>query len=158
MRGAVFFRSIVYKSELNCTFYNKALYSQHLNVSLLKRFAIILLIPIVLLQTCAGLFIMTAFYANQDYIAKNLCINRNTKMAPLCSGRCILVKELKKEQDQDKKNAETKLRDFQPMNRTFVFLDINPLVLPLDKPILFSERALPYIAPSLASIFHPPLV
>lgn len=79
-------------------------------------------------------------------------------MAPLCSGRCILTKELKKELGQEKKSTETKLKDFQPMGRTFVFLDINPVVLPLDKQIFFSEGVRQYNAPNLASIFHPPLV
>lgn len=124
----------------------------------MKRFAIILLIPIVLLQTCAGLFIMTAFYANQAYIAKNLCINRNTKMAPLCSGRCILVKELKKEQEQEKKSPETKIKDFQPIDRLLAAIDLKQAIYATETENHFLESDFPYQAPALSAIFHPPLV
>src|SRR5579872_6349912 len=49
--------------------------------------------------------IVVNFYANQDYIAKNLCENRDKPMMHCC-GRCQLRKRLNREADRDKNNAE----------------------------------------------------
>jgi hypothetical protein len=49
---------------------------------------------------------------NKDYIAKNLCINRD-KPKSCCKGKCHLVKELKKSNantENDSKNTEKRIQ------------------------------------------------
>ena len=52
-------------------------------------------------------FIVFSFFANQDYIAKNLCENR-TKPKSCCAGKCQLRKRLNKDTNEDKQNNERK--------------------------------------------------
>lgn len=51
--------------------------------------------------------IVVDFYANQDYIAKNLCINRD-KPKMNCAGRCQLCKRLDRENNDEKNMPERK--------------------------------------------------
>jgi len=67
---------------------------------------------LMLLQTGSALLIMTAFYANRDYIAQNLCENR-TRPELHCNGQCVLMKKLKKEQEREAKHPELKLKEVQ---------------------------------------------
>lgn len=60
-----------------------------------KLFAIIVF-SAVLMQTFSTVMIMAAFYANRDYIAANLCENRD-KPKMQCNGKCSLNKQLAKE-------------------------------------------------------------
>lgn len=74
-----------------------------------------------MLQKCTALFLLLAFtassfskavivvgfYANQDYIAKNLCVNRD-KPQMHCNGHCQLCKRLAREDGQDKSNPDSR--------------------------------------------------
>lgn len=64
---------------------------------MLKRITGIVLIFVFLLQCSIKTFIAIAFYMKQDYIAKNLCENRNKANAH-CNGMCYLRKQLNKEE------------------------------------------------------------
>jgi hypothetical protein len=75
-----------------------------------------------MLQKCTALFLLLAFlastfskavivadfYVNQDYIAKNLCENRDQPMKHCC-GRCLLRKRLAREDNQEKNNPERRM-------------------------------------------------
>ncbi|WP_066756897.1 hypothetical protein [Sphingobacterium populi] len=50
-------------------------------------------------QSISVLGVYASFYANREYIAKNLCAYRNVKNSA-CGGECILMKKLKQAQDQ----------------------------------------------------------
>ncbi|WP_166335368.1 hypothetical protein [Sphingobacterium chungjuense] len=50
-------------------------------------------------QSISVLGVYASFYANRDYIAKNLCAYRNVKNSA-CGGECILMKKLKQAQEQ----------------------------------------------------------
>ena len=65
----------------------------------MKRIFAILLTFSFLLQCSAYVLIYADFAANRDYIAKNLCENRD-KPDMKCNGKCQLCKRLK---DEDKK-------------------------------------------------------
>lgn len=58
-----------------------------------------------LASTFSKAVIVVDFYANQDYIAKNLCENRDKPMKHCC-GRCQLRKRLNREDNQDKNSPE----------------------------------------------------
>jgi hypothetical protein len=126
--------------------------------SFLKRLALILMIPFMLLQSFAGVFIMTAFYANRSYIAKNLCQNRNTAMAPMCGGKCVLMSKLKKEKEREDKSPELKLKDFQLISNVIGVRLLKQPVFTTKNSAYFPEENIVYLAPPLGAIFHPPLV
>jgi hypothetical protein len=62
----------------------------------LKKSAAILALLCILLQTFSQVVIVLVYYANKDFIAKNLCENRD-KPKMHCEGKCCLKKKLAKE-------------------------------------------------------------
>lgn len=123
----------------------------------LKRLTCILIIPLILLHSCAVVFMMAAFYGNRGYIAKNVCENRDTPRAPLCGGKCFLMTKLRKEQEREKKNPELKLKDFQLACRFTDFKMLKQATFTLATKATFFEGCIHYHAPNLSTIFHPPL-
>lgn len=72
-----------------------------------------IIIPILLLlimtQTFSKWFVVMAFNLNRDYIAKNLCENRNRPKLN-CKGNCVLMKKMKLEEKQEQdKQAPVKM-------------------------------------------------
>jgi hypothetical protein len=74
----------------------------------LKSFSAILLLLSFFAQTFNEAFIVFGFYANQSYIAANLCENRYRPMLH-CNGKCLLAKKLKQEEKRDQQNPGRKL-------------------------------------------------
>lgn len=65
-----------------------------------KQFITILFCAGLVVQN-SGIFLVLASYsANKDYIAKNLCENKN-KPSMHCNGKCFLAKKLREEQKQE---------------------------------------------------------
>jgi hypothetical protein len=99
--------------------------------------------------------IVVGFYANQDYIAKNLCENKGRPMMHCC-GRCQLRKRLNREADQDKNNPEQRADNKQEV----LFLDeiasglMAPVVGSITLP--YSPFAEQYPIDQSADVFHPP--
>jgi hypothetical protein len=54
-------------------------------------------------QSASKLVIVLKFNANKEYIAKNLCVNRN-KPKSCCEGKCELKKQL---EENDKKTTQS---------------------------------------------------
>jgi hypothetical protein len=59
----------------------------------LKKIIAIVAFLGILLQTISQFVIVASFYANRNYIAKNLCENRDKPMLH-CEGKCCLKKKL----------------------------------------------------------------
>ncbi len=72
-----------------------------------KQSIAILFLVAFMAQTFSKAVIVCSFYANQNYIAKNLCENRN-KPKSCCVGKCQLKKKLNKDTNEDKQNTERK--------------------------------------------------
>jgi hypothetical protein len=72
---------------------------------MLKQCTAILLLLAFAASTFRKAVIVADFYANQDYIAKNLCENRGNPLLHCC-GRCKLKKRLAREDNQDQNNPE----------------------------------------------------
>ncbi|HEX3934292.1 MAG TPA: hypothetical protein VHW43_06405 [Puia sp.] len=66
-----------------------------------------LLLLVVLLQTFSKVVTYVDFCVNRDYIARNLCENRDKPMMH-CGGRCVLRKRLARQDNEDKSNPEKK--------------------------------------------------
>lgn len=72
-----------------------------------KQIVAVFLMLIWLSQLSGRYMVMFGFYMNQEYIAKNLCVNRD-KPAMHCNGKCHLSKKLKEEEKKDQDNPERK--------------------------------------------------
>ncbi|MFY0481214.1 hypothetical protein ACI6PS_01305 [Flavobacterium sp. PLA-1-15] len=114
----------------------------------------IMLLTFVFQSTC-NFWILISFYANREYIAENICINRFDQM-PVCKGQCFLNKQLKETQKQEQKLPDLKGKEIQ--------LFINTLEVAYNEPVFFfQETSRPDILPDFtlikqlpSSIFHPP--
>jgi hypothetical protein len=77
-----------------------------------RRFTALLLLLAFLASTFSKAVIVVDFYANQEYIARNLCENRDKPMLHCC-GRCLLRRRLAQQDNQDKNSPERKVDNKQ---------------------------------------------
>jgi hypothetical protein len=74
----------------------------------------VLLLFSLLVANCSGLFVYMGFEINKQYIATELCVNRD-KPEMHCNGKCYLMKKLKqaqeKEQKQERQSQKTQVQD-----------------------------------------------
>jgi len=99
---------------------------------------------------------MATFFANQDYIAANLCVNKDHPEMH-CNGQCQLDKKLNEDNKQNQPNSSDKRISFEAT--VFLFNEANPIAhlapnttaTPQNGiPVLFTEQA--YYAKPI----HPP--
>lgn len=111
---------------------------------------------LILLQSLSVVGIFISFKINQDYIAKNLCINRN-KPAKKCNGKCQLTKKIA--ESTEKKPDQAPVPKPDELNQILAIYEI------YHAPISFSKIAAPQhcFAESpfttqscVLNIFHPP--
>lgn len=57
--------------------------------------------------TLSKVAIFTWFKTNQNWIAKELCINKNTDKADLCAGCCVLEDKLEKVNDEPSPKSDS---------------------------------------------------
>ncbi|WP_147323409.1 hypothetical protein [Chitinophaga silvatica] len=107
-----------------------------------------------LLQNFSKSVIVLQYWANETYIANNLCENRD-KPQLHCNGKCHLKKELEKDTQQEKSNSNSKEK-FEVM-----FVEN----VPVFESISFEEHTTkfagyqdPIFIIPVFSIFHPPQV
>src|SRR5262245_61157718 len=58
-------------------------------------------------QTFSRFFIVMDYQLNKEYIAKNLCVNKE-KPKMQCNGKCHMMKKLAQEEKKDQENPERK--------------------------------------------------
>lgn len=122
---------------------------------MLKKCTALVLLLAFVAMTFSKAVIVVDFYANRDYIAKNLCENRDKPMMHCC-GRCLLRKRLAAQDSQDKNNPDRK-----PENRNEVlfFQEINgalsiPVTASVNIPYRIARPGTPVDRAS--AFFHPP--
>ncbi|WP_145667123.1 hypothetical protein [Chitinophaga polysaccharea] len=120
-----------------------------------KQFITVFLMLIWLCQLSGRYFVMLDFYLNQEYIAKNLCVNRN-KPAMHCNGKCHLSKKLKEEEKRDQDNPERK----DHRSEIFYAAWLEPTSLTAAVPADIAHYPHPYCIGTPIdqpdTIFHPP--
>jgi hypothetical protein len=106
-------------------------------------------------STFSKAVVVVDFYANQDYIAKNLCENRDKPMLHCC-GRCLLRKRLAREANQDKNNPERRSDNKQEVLFHKDQAGLN--TTPIRCCSVLGYSTLPAGAPvdRTVDIFHPP--
>ncbi len=98
--------------------------------------------------------VLVKFEMNREYIAKNLCEQKEVK-GNCCKGSCKLNKDLKKE---EKKGApgNALLKDKSESNlffQTFNIYNVQPYITLLTNLTPYQDKELPLIS---FSVFHPP--
>lgn len=121
---------------------------------MMKKCTIYSILILLLFQNAGSLWIIGDFCINQDYIAKNLCVNRFDAV-PLCQGRCYLAKELKGAEKQQQKIPSVTYKEVQLFFEKAVF---NMPDAPADR----GRKTFPSLIISpvreifIFSIYHPP--
>ncbi|HWB62124.1 MAG TPA: hypothetical protein VG603_01345, partial [Chitinophagales bacterium] len=122
-----------------------------------KKLAAILVLVALVAQVSSNLLVWANYEINRQYIAQNLCENRD-KPCMHCNGKCYLRKQLEKGGGEHSKipaavlSNETAFVSEMPVKYCFcIHLDINRINLGL-------LPAKPYAFISHTDIFHPPAV
>lgn len=120
----------------------------------MRRILSIILLITVLFQSTSRLWILVSFYAKQDYISKNICINR-FDLIPVCEGQCYLTNQLKKTEPPEQNIPEIKLKDIQLF---FTDIDVFYLTFFIVRLCFFSAYSISgnHLNGFLSSIFQPP--
>lgn len=99
---------------------------------------------------------MGAFYANRDYVAKVLCINRD-KPEMKCKGACQLKKQLEKDnENQSKSNLEKNFKE------VIVYFQNTCYPVPIHNEFKWTDRKYHHFFTTYLpeghsrSVFHPP--
>ena len=122
------------------------MYRQILTAVLLLAFTV---------QTFNQGLIVFGFYANQDAIAKKLCVNK-AKPKMHCNGKCQLMKKLQEEERSDKENSERKIENKTDI--VFIKGSYTSMHCEMKYEIqnIFSLYKEPVVSIYLIDIFHPP--
>lgn len=133
------------------------LVNDHLFTIFLKKLTAIFALVGTLLQTFNQVVIVTRYYANKDYIAKNLCENRN-KPKMHCDGKCCLKKKLAKEgKDQAPSPKNQKSEQTVNLFCSNTKLEIKPFAVVIIANHYFNRNDL-RTSSFHHSVFHPPAV
>ncbi len=120
-----------------------------------KQSIAILFLFAFLTQMFSKAIIVCSFYANQSYIAKNLCENRK-KPKSCCEGKCQLTKKLNKETNEDKQSNERKSSKESEVLSSISFFTHQLIPNSIDISKFYSEHKLIKPIDKSYAIFHPP--
>lgn len=77
----------------------------------MKKVIVLFMLLLVMVQSTSQLWITLSFFANRDYIASVLCINRD-KPESDCKGACQLKKQIEKDtENQEQSNFDNKAKE-----------------------------------------------
>jgi hypothetical protein len=120
----------------------------------MKRAIAILFLIVFVFQSTSTLWIMASFYAQREYISKNICVNRFDAI-PACKGQCYLTKQLKENEKKEQNFPDLKQKEIQlffqddlPFEFSKTIFEVRLNKLNYKDYFLSSEY--------LFSVFHPP--
>lgn len=122
---------------------------------MVKLFTIHILIIMLFASSFQWMFVCGGFRLNKQYIAANLCVNRNKPWLH-CNGKCYFMRKLKQTQDKEKKEESQSQKNLlqeafctAPQKVKFHTYVLRTIPIPNGKVIL------PRVA---FPIFHPPQI
>lgn len=119
-----------------------------------QRIMVVFLLLTLMLQCFSKMIVVADFYANRDYIARNLCINR-LRTAVHCGGRCQLDKRILAE-NKDNGDTEHKAESrFEVLSSKSFYLSSFLLFQPRVRRA-YSVMAAEAPVDQPAAVFHPP--
>lgn len=123
----------------------------------MKLILIPLLMALVLTQVFSKWLVVMEYRLNQDFIAKNLCINKaRPKMH--CNGKCQMMKRLAEEEKQNPDGNSNPYSRIKIQEVVFSDEIFQPVVPQGIQPVICYNQEAPLAAYNspIASIFHPP--
>lgn len=120
-----------------------------------KKLTAILFLIAFTAQTFSRAVIVVDFYANQKYIAENLCINRD-KPKMNCCGKCQLSKKLAQEDNKDKQNPNRKNSNRDEVISSKSFFASYHILYSNRHIITYPSYSAGKAIDQSADIFHPP--
>ena len=121
----------------------------------MKQIFVILIGLSLLLQTNSKFVILADFYMHRDYIAKNLCENRNNPEKK-CLGSCCLKKKLASdEKDQSPSSGSQRGKEEVTLFFSPFSITIAPVVISSSAPSYFAYSE-PVVSTAPGSLFRPP--
>ena len=123
----------------------------------MKQILVILVAMSLLLQTNSKLVFIADYYLNKDYIAKNLCENRN-KPEMNCCGKCCLKKKLvNDEKDQSPSSGSQRGKEevtlyYSPFSIEVVTYATTTIITE------YSSYTAPLVSSSPGALLRPPQV
>jgi hypothetical protein len=122
----------------------------------LKKAVAIFLLFLFLFPTFGKVWIIISFKINQDYIAKNLCVQRNVKNN-CCHGCCQLKKRLAENDKQEQKQLPTSSNEKNTFVTDYFCKEIiQTLYISSLKKYNFNNYVYSLPNASLDSVFRPP--
>ncbi len=121
----------------------------------MKRVLAIVLFVAVLFQSMSKLVVIINYQIHKDYVAKNLCENRD-KPKMCCKGKCQLKKQLNKTENEGTRNKTSQrftFDDYVNVESNVLSVHTIPLAIVVKT---FPVRTQDYSFDPLLSIFHPP--
>ncbi|MEP6597212.1 MAG: hypothetical protein ABJA71_14765 [Ginsengibacter sp.] len=107
-----------------------------------------------LIQTFSTNLLVANFYANQKYIAANLCLNKS-KPEMKCCGKCQLIKKLSEEESKNKQYPGRKSEGKEEVISSVSFFSTIVLQCEIIKRLYpFYQENL--FSPYSYTFFHPP--
>ncbi len=122
----------------------------------LKRLVPIACLLVIMIQSTSSLWILGSFYINQDYISKNVCVNRFDAM-PICKGKCYLNNELKENEKKEQKLPDLKQKEINLFCQTKDVFTA-PRLIAKSQISIYPQPITFHISNYHSSIFHPPQV
>lgn len=121
----------------------------------MKKIVLYFLLVSFAFQSTGNLWIISSFYINQDYITKNLCINRFDKI-PLCNGKCVLTKQLKDNDKEEQKFPNVKEKEIQLYFYCQESIEFSKKITVENSKTAIIKKDSNIKNTFLYSIFHPP--
>lgn len=120
-----------------------------------KLFSYLFLISFVF-QSTSQLWIITSFYIQRDFIAKNLCVKKEIKNND-CQGQCHLKKQLHEdEKKQEQQLPDIKQKEIQLFATNGSAFNIAPIYKSLYSEKMPTTKQGFVSSGFLFSVFHPP--
>ena len=121
----------------------------------MKQILAILLFAGILFQSFNKELVIANYYLNKDYIAKNLCENRD-KPQLHCNGKCHLCKQLNKTENNNQKSGNIKEVNIEYFATPYFSFTL-PVYIPSDEQNQYLFAPQTYSFQFAPSILRPPI-
>ena len=122
----------------------------------MKQLLTILLLSVILMQTCGKLVIFVNYEINKKQITEKYCVNKSKPMAH-CNGMCHMIKQLQKEEKQENPPVKSQTEKYEITLFSSVEED-SLSIMYITGDYSYSILQLIKITSPVSSIFHPPTI
>jgi hypothetical protein len=119
----------------------------------MKKVLQYLLVLVFAYQSTSNLWIMASFYAQQEFIANNLCINRFESI-PICKGQCYLDLKLEENEKKEQQLPELKIKEVQLFFQFQQSIAFIPIISKTQEPSQNQQKII--CTDFKFAVFHPP--